>query len=213
MNSLLGPFSIIAATIISIIYYQNTKELIISLIIGLVGPFLLHFILRFFLKTWAVATNTDIKPGFVSRLGGAILTLIWGWVFIILFLIMLAVLPPLGGNLTAVHNDVTRSRSYSIAKPLQDIFFAAPQKNVTATTNVPSFDAKSLAEDPRFQKILQDPEIQKEINEHDIVKLMSNPKMIELTNQIMSDPATLKKVMAIYSHSQTQTQENSVNAD
>ena len=34
---------------------------------------------------------------------------------------------------------------------------------------------------------------------------MSNPKMMDLTQQIMSDPATMKKVMALYS-SQAQAQ-------
>ena len=30
---------------------------------------------------------------------------------------------------------------------------------------------------------------------------MSNPKMMDLTQQIMSDPATMKKVMALYKQS------------
>ena len=64
-----GPFSIIVATIISIVYYQITKDLIISLLIGLIGPLLLHLLLKFLLKTWAKATNTDIKPDFLKPLG------------------------------------------------------------------------------------------------------------------------------------------------
>jgi len=193
MRSLLGPFSIIVTTIISIIYYQITQNIMISLGIGLIGPMLLTFLLKFLLKTWAKATNNDIKLSSLSRLGGSILTLLWGWVFIVLTLILLAVLPPWTEALTAIHNDVIKSMSYSIAKPWKENFYGAS----------PS-DAKSLAQDPRFQKVLQDPEIQEEINAHDIVKLMSNPKMINLTKQIMSDPATMKKVMAVYS-SQTQS--------
>ena len=80
----------------------------------------------------------------------------------------------------------------------------SPQPQATASSN----DAKSLAEDPRFQKVLQDPDIQKEIDAHDIVKLMSNPKMMDLIQQIMSDPATMKKIMALYS-SQAQPQATS----
>jgi len=38
--------------------------------------------------------------------------------------------------------------------------------------------------------------------------LMGNPKMIALTQQIMSDPATFKKIIAIYNN-QTQSQTNS----
>jgi len=197
MNSLTVPFSIIVATIISIIYYRNTKDIIVSLGLGLIGPLLLNLLLKFLLKKWARATNTEIKPGFLSRLGGAILTLIWGWVFIILTLILLIVLPPWGETLTAIHNDVVRSTSGLIAKPLEEILFAASKLNN---------DAKSLAQDPRFRKILQDPEIQKEIDAHDIGKLMSNPKMMDLVQQIMNDPVTMKKVMALY-RSQAQPQE------
>jgi len=196
MNSLTVPFSIIVATIISIIYYQITKDVIISLALALIGPLLLHLLLKFLLKTWARATNREINPNFLSRLGGAILTFTWWWIFIIFTLILLTVLPPWGKTLTAIHNDVSTSASYIyIAKPLGEAI----------TSEAPSSDAKSLAEDPRFQKILQDPDIQKEIDAHDIVKLMSNPKMMDLAQQIMSDPATMKKVMALYS-SQTQPQ-------
>ncbi len=59
-------------------------------------------------------------------------------------------------------------------------------------------DTQSLAQDPRFQKILQDAEIQQEINGHDMAKLMSNPKIMALTQQIMTDPEMLKKVMAVW---------------
>ena len=189
MRSLTGPFSIIVTTIISIIYYQTTGDLIASLVLGLIGPLLLNYLLKFLLKTWAKATNTEIKPNFFSCLGGSILTLLWGWVFIIFALILFAVLPLWGETLTAVHNDVVQSASYLIAKPLEKIFFTAQKQNN---------DAKSLAEDPRFQKILQDPDIQKEIDAHDIVKLMRNPKMMTLVQQIMNDPATMKKVFALY---------------
>jgi uncharacterized membrane protein required for colicin V production len=201
MKSLMVPLSIIVAMIISIIYYQITEDIIISSLIGLIGPLFINLLLKFLLKTWATATNTDIKPTFVSRLGGSILTLTWGWVFIIFTLILLAVLPPWGKPLTAIQNDVTKSASYCIAKPFGESIFSVSRKNIPATSNAAlSAEAKLLAADPRFHMVLQDPDIQKEIEAHDLVKLMSNPKMIYLTQQIMSDPATMKKVMAIYSH-------------
>jgi uncharacterized membrane protein required for colicin V production len=226
MNSLTGPFSIIVTTILSIMYYQATADLITSLLIGLIGPLFLNYLLKFLIKTWAKATNTEINPGFLSRLGGSILTLIWGWVFIIFTLILLTVLPLWGESLRAVHNDVMKSSSYLIAKHLEETLGgphighlvllpdtrrssqlpAASKQNVPAAAGeASSNNAESLAADPRFQKVLQDPEIQKEITDHDMVKLMSNPKMMALVQQIMSDPATMKKVMALYS-SQTEPQ-------
>ena len=209
MRSLLGPFSIIVATIISIIYYQITKDIILSLVIGLIGPIFLHLFLKNLLKAYAKATNTEIRPDFLSSLGGVILTLIWGWVFIIFTLLLLALLPPWGKTLSAIHNEVIDSGSYHLIKPLGDSFFAPSKQDVSAAASSSAAnDAKSLADDPRFKKVLQDPEIQKEINNHDMVHLMGNPKMIALTQQILSDPATFKKIMAIY-NSQTQSQANS----
>jgi uncharacterized membrane protein len=208
MNSLIVPFSIIVATIISIIYYQVTEDMIASLLIGLIGPLVLSLLLKFLLKAWSKATNTDIKPDFLSRLGGSILTIIWGWVFIIFTLILLTVLPPWGETFKAIHNDVKKSNSYLIARHFEEILFAASKPNVPPVANETSNnDAKSLAEDPRFQKILRDPDIQKEIDAHDIVKLMRNPKMIDLVKQMMSDPATMKKVLTLYKN-QAQPQAN-----
>ena len=204
LNSLVGPFSIILTTILSIIYYQQTNDVITSLLIGLIGPMLLYFIIKLLLRSWTLATNSGIsQPNFLSRLAGALLTLAWGWIFIVFTLILLAVMPPWGKALTAVNQDVLRSRTYRVIKPLGECFFTAPKKNVPATpsaSTTASDDAKSLAQDPRFQAVLQDPEIKKDIDAHDLVKLMSNPKMMDLTRQIMSDPATMKKVMALYSH-------------
>ncbi len=198
-HSLTGPFSVIVATIISIVYYKYTGDMITSAIIGLLGPLMLNLFLKFLLKTWAASSDIIIKISFLSRLGGAILTIIWGWVFIIFTLILLTVLPPMGEQLTAMHNDVVRSNSYLIARPFEDIFFAGSKKNTAAATGDASSNAKSLADDPRFQKILQDPEIQQEINAHDFAGLMRNPKMMDFVQQIMSDPAEMKKVMAFYS--------------
>ncbi len=198
MNSLIGPFSIIVTTVLSIIYFQSTKDIIASLALGLIGPLFLGFFLKFLLKTWARATNREIKSGFLSRLAGAILNFAWGWIFIIFTLMLLAVLPPWGKALTAIHDDVRNSGTYIyIADPLGKVMFAAPQQNAaTATIKDPNQDIKLLAQDPRFQKILQDPDIRKEIDAHDIGKLMSDPKMIDFVQQIMNDPATMKKIFA-----------------
>ena len=209
MRSLMVPFSLIVATVASYAYYQQTKNMIISLLIGLLGPLILNLILKFFLKTMSTSEGSQAKPGFLSRVGGSILTLIWGWVFIIFTLLLLAFMPAWGDNLKTLHNDVTRSISYSIIKPWKENFFpSSPQQNtsekIPSATAASGADIKSLADDPRFQKIMQDPEVQAEINAHDIVRLMSNPKMMELTKEIMSDPATMQKLMAVYSSTQKQ---------
>lgn len=99
INSLIFPLSMIAATILSAVYFKISNDMIISLAIGLVGPFLLCFLLKLIFKMWVQAINSDIKqPSSLSRLAGAALNLIWGWVFIVFTLILLAVLPSWGGS-------------------------------------------------------------------------------------------------------------------
>lgn len=205
VRSLLGPIALVAATIFSVIYYQYTGRLISSLMIGLVGPLVLLFLLKFILKSWISATKSKEKPEFQSRLAGLVLTLVWGWVFIVLTLVLLAIFPSLNSTLTFLHNDVTHSYSYAAAKPLENLLIkpaAAPpvhkgQSGRVASTQ-PRAQAQSLAADPRFQKVLQDPEVQREIQERDYVKLMQNPKMMALTQQIMNDPSLMQKVLSVY---------------
>lgn len=203
IRSLLAPISLIITTILSILYYQATHDLIVSLLLGLLGPILLHHLLKFLLKTFARATNTDTSPGFFSSFAGSVLTLAWGWVFIALTLILLALFPAKENFWTPYHKDLTASISYKIIAPWEEKLFPLPKEKSTDKTRLSSTaDTQSLAQDPRFQKILQDAEIQQEIKDHDMAKLMSNPKIMALTQQIMTDPEMLKKVMAVWQNQQ-----------
>ncbi len=207
LRSLTGPFSILIATIVSIIYFQKTQNMFISLMIGLIGPLVLGIFFNILLKIGAAATGEVKHPTMPSRLAGAMLTLIWGWVFIIFTLILLMVIPDVSGTMAAVRKDVSRSISFKVVKPFEDRFFASAQKYTSASSGESSgADVRALAEDPRFQQVLQDPEIKKDIDAHDLGRLMSNPKMMDLVKQIMADPKTMKKVLALY---QSQTQDQS----
>jgi len=211
MLSLIGPISIIITTFISAVYYQATKDVVVSLLIGTIGPLILAFFLRFILKEWARSTNNDIKPNFLSCTAGALLTLSWGWVFIVFLLLLLTVIS-MPGNLSMAQNDILRSMSYTrIAKPLmgpllnQQVADIVTSKSTDGSVKISNDDLSSIAQDPRFQKVIQDPQIQQEINAHDMVKLLGNPKILKLTQELMSDPAMLNKVLAAY-RSQSATQ-------
>ena len=84
-----------------------------------------------------------------------------------------------------------------MVKPFADAF--GPQKKKTTDgKTVSQVDMESLAQDPRFQKIYEDPQLQKDIADKNLPKLMSNPKILELTQQLMNDPQALKKLLAVY---------------
>ncbi|MBF0511033.1 MAG: CvpA family protein [Candidatus Omnitrophica bacterium] len=209
MRSLFGPFSMIVATLMSIIYYQITKNIIVSLIIGLVGPFLLHLLLRIIFSEITASESFNKKPRAMSQLAGALLTFCWGWVFIAITLILLTFIPPLTGFLETIQKNVSQSYSYHFVKPLQDRFFPPPKQNKVEeveneNTNVLS-EAQSLAQDPHFQKMIQDPEIKQEMENRDIAALMKRPQVLDFAQQVMSNPALMKKVMDIYKHQKAET--------
>jgi len=217
----LVPVSIILSTLISILYYMITEDEVIGCLIALIFPVLFYYLFKHLIKKLIEATNRQIRPSVWSRLGGSIFNLTWGWIFISFALILLSVLPPWGNKMTAFRNDVRESASfYCVAQPIAKnifnavtakdptlrkevtpyIFPSSPSKDSAIALDATNPDVKSLTEDPRFKVLLEDPEIQKEIEAHDFVTLMSNPKIINLTQQIIRDPATLRKVMALYTN-------------
>lgn len=200
MKSLMNPIAIIVTSIISIAYYQSTNDIVTSLAIGLIGPLALGIVLKFILNLWPKTFYSDVRTNLYSSLAGSVLTFAWGWIFIIFTLILLTVLPPLEDALINIHNDVVKSMSYNlVAKPLGTNIFGILKEGTTAPDNAGNGE-KSFFNDPRFQKIAQDPDVQQAVQAHDYVRLLSNPKVIALTNQVMSDPTALKEFMALYNN-------------
>lgn len=207
LRSLLGPLALLIATLMSITYYQVTQNTLVSLLIGLIGPIVLQILFNLSLRSWTAFTNPDAKLTPVSRAIGAVLTFLWGWVFIVMTLLLLDMVPPLVGAIEVMHKDMRRSLSYAVIRPLRhSIIPEAKQHPINATRALPAdnADVQALAQDPRFQNLMNDPEIQKAIEAKDFAKLLSNPKMMELTQQLMSDPEMMKKMLTAYSQMQNQ---------
>ena len=87
LRSLLGPVALLIATVASIIYYQVTKNALISLLIGLIGPIVVQMAFNLVLRSFGGLAKSEAKLTPPSRMVGAALTLIWGWIFIILLLL------------------------------------------------------------------------------------------------------------------------------
>lgn len=183
--SLLGPLALIFATIVSIVYYIWTKDLFISLCIGLLGPFILAWIFHFFLRSWTQMTNPTGKLSLTSRIGGAALTWIWGMIMVGITVLLLGMAPPINKPLRMMYEDIHTSFAYHMLKPFD---FSAVENKDQPT------DLQSLYQDKRLQDIINDPQIIAAVHHQDYTALMSNPKIVALTQ----DPALIKKMMAIY---------------
>ncbi len=186
LASLLGPIALILATVVSYIFYQCTQNLLISLCIGLAGPFILTWVLRAFLHSVSVMSNSVGKYSPLSRVAGALVTWIWGMAMLIITILLLAMVPPVNKQLDFLYKDVHLSKLYHAIKPLDSA--AIDQSSDTEN------EAASLAEDQRIQDIVKDPTVVDAINRKDYSALISNPKFAAL----VQDPVMMKKMLRIY---------------
>ena len=185
LGSLLGPVALILCTLISYVYYNLTQKILISLCIGLFGPFILTWVFRAFLHSWAVTSNSVGKHSSLSRMTGALLTWCWGMAMLVITVLLLAMIPPLNKPLEFVYKDVHLSKLYHLIKPLDSSAIdTAGAENETA----------SLAEDKRIQAIVKDPAVIDAINRKDYSALIANPKITAITK----DPALIRKMMSVY---------------
>ncbi len=202
---LIGPLALIIATIFSYFYYIKTKQIVPSLLIGLLGPFILEIMFHLLLKFWQKAVSAPQSISIPSRVGGGAISLIWGAALSALTVVLIMVLPKELPYLKSfqsqinnswIYNSVSRWQKKSHPKlqiPSFDQQMAAladPKKTETLQSS-PEFMA--LINDPDMQKIFQDEETVKQIQSKDFTKLLTNPKVLEL----MQNEELLKKMMGL----------------
>ncbi len=185
LGSVLGPLALILATVVSVVYYILTKDILVSLLIGLLGPLILAWIFQWLMRSWNQMTNPKGKLSLASRIGGALLTWSWGMVMLIITLLLLAIIPPINTPLQVMYKDIHQSKIYHLIKPLD---IAAVDKPSSED------DFQTFSKDKRIQDIFNDPQITEAIRHRDFAALMSNPKIMALTQ----DPAMIKKMAAVY---------------
>lgn len=211
LRSVLFPLSFIMATIIGVGYFQIFHDFLISLLIALLGPFLLYFFLIFLFNFFRKNAYSMEEPNILSRLAGALISLVWIWAFIVPTIMVLAFMPANNESLIKLHKDLARSVSYKkIAEYSNNMLPSQPaieQPKARDIHQTPPSNLQSLSTNPRFQKLLQDPEIQQQVESHDIAKLMSNPKIIALSQQILSNPEMAKMFIEIW-RNQTRSLQN-----
>ena len=185
LGSILWPLSLILSSFISYFFYIGTKNIILSLCIGLICPFILKWIFNLSLLSWNVVTNPEKKINLISRVLGAFLTWVWGISMFTIVVLLVAFLRPINDSLKFIHNDVHASKLYALVCPLvlKTIDQETPQNNM-----------KSLADDTRIQNVINDPGIVEALNHKDYASLIRNPKITAL----VQDPVLIKKMMSLY---------------
>ncbi len=182
-RSVIGPCALIIATGLAFLYYRVTKDIGVSLAIGLLGPIALSLILKMILGS--INASGKIDPGFFSRLTGAVITALWLAVLVLPVIFVLTFLPPIHPSITAMRKDIHRSFSYTIL-----ITPFIPPERATGHADA----IKDLREDPRMEALLKDPAIVRAIQRKDYTALISNPKITES----VQDPQFIQKLLSAY---------------
>lgn len=186
VRSVIGPCALIIATGVAFLYYRATKDIAVSLAIGLLGPIALSLILKMILGS--VNASGRVKSGFFSRLAGAVITAVWVAVLALPVIFVLAFLPPIHPSITALRKDIHRSFSYTLVTPF-----------IPAEPGAGHADAvKDLQDDQRMQALLKDPGVIRALQRRDYVALMSNPKVMESAQ----DPQFIQKLLSAYAQIQ-----------
>ncbi len=203
LGSLIGPVAFLAASIAAVVYYNATKNVPVSLAIGVLGPFLLQYLLGILLHLLSSKPGGESRPSLISSMLGGLVNSVWGMCFILPIIITLALIAPMVPALATVERDVQDSRTYGLIKPWLNKFLPLPAKvdksaspagGPSASPGAPPAAVQALAEDARMQDLFNDPDVVKAIEEKNFAALMGNPKILAMAQ----DPDMVKKILAAY---------------
>ena len=207
LRTILGPATFVVGTLLGYLYYFATKNIFISVMIGIFAPIVLGIAAStaFFIITRV--SGGKAKSSTLSRALAAGLNLVWGELWLITTIILVLMIPDNLLKMTAIRSDIERSAAVQTVSPLFTKFLNKDSKNPTASLSLMSFNdpesAKKLQAMPEYQQIannkalqdvLNDPEIAALAEKKEFGKLMTHPKILKLT----SDPELMKKFIALY---------------
>lgn len=202
IRTVFGPIAFIIASVISYQYFIKTNDLIASLVIATIGPFVLNLILRFVIKISSAADKkNDSFP--LGRWIGGFLSMFWEGSLVILTIFLIAMLPPLPG-ITKIRNNILESQTCRFIQKQVDKIIPTSSfdiKNVIEKSQDPevakavqeSQEYADLMNDPRMKRLFSDEELMKQIENRDIGKLINTP----IFKEILQDPELIKKFLAI----------------
>jgi len=204
LKTLLKPIALIVGCLIAFLYYQQTQNIPISLLICVLSPFALRILAFLILKLWDKAANKETSLSISSRLFGSIFDVLWSGSYLVLLLIMIGFMPLHVAWFEKIQNDVIASKSYNALHQFMDKKIPSLSGDINKITAIIENPAKlqqfqstkefkTLIEDDTLQDIFSDEELTEQIQKKDYGKLLSNPKI----QSIMQDKQLLEKMFAL----------------
>ena len=130
LRTLLGPISLFLGTVASFIYYIKTSNVLISLVIGIVGPVAINILLSLILK-FSKKISPDQKSFFsLRRLLAGLINASWYGAIIAITLVLLVIIPYPVKWFQRTQDDIVSSISYRV---LYQLF---PKNMITAKKQI-----------------------------------------------------------------------------
>ncbi|HLD70212.1 MAG TPA: CvpA family protein [Candidatus Omnitrophota bacterium] len=205
LRSILGPLALILCSFFSLIYFQITHNLFLTLLFGILGPILLNILFALLLGSGKKTTPENQSISSISRILGALFNFSWNTGLLILFLVWILIIPANVFGLAKIHSDINRSLTISLLNKLLPDRLPMVERfqNTWNVLNDPkkrgaiesSLEYKAIAQDQKIQNILADQNLIEQIRRGEIAKVLSNPKIREISQ----DKELIKKFLDLES--------------
>ncbi len=199
-KTLLGPLCFIAATILSYYFYKQGGNFFLSLLIGLLGPFILYIIISSIFKKSQKPDEKKDEPSVISRILASFLSISWSGGFIILTILCLMIIPNNLSWIATAQENIRSSQTYQTIDGFKRTFLPeslSSSEGVSSLLSLPDMSSiqdtkefKEIISDTKLQNLFADEKILQDITDKNIAALMSNPKV----QSVMNDPGLREKI-------------------
>lgn len=179
LGALLGPISLAAGCILSYSYYLKTQNIVISLLISLLGPFILHITLTILLKIWTLNADKKKRLSLASRLFGAAFSLSWSGGILVLLILLIMVIPSAVPYAGQIRDNLADSKTYTLISYYSKQNPLQTDDNIRMEKLSQTEEFKQVMKDEKFRKLVTDPEVQKYIGDKDFGGLMNDENFKE----------------------------------
>ncbi len=201
---LLGPIALILGGIIAFVYYKQTQNIIISLLISIIAPFFINLTFALLLKIKKSTDKKEKSSLTVSQFWAGMINMLWNGCWVILTLICIILAPVPSNWFKNMQNDILRSKTYFLVNHLTGKKLNQTPTDIQKTLNTLNDTDKimrlqstkeydELISNPKIHALMSDEETIKQIKDKNFKELLSNPKI----QAIMQDPELLKKFLAM----------------
>jgi len=205
LRTIFGPISLIIGSIVSYLYFKQSGNVFVSILIGLILPFILNFGLSLLINIWRKATDEDDDFFTIGRLLGGIFSFIWG-VSLATLIVLLIVLTPLQISwLKSLQHQIKQSQYYSLLdryftleKTNDQIGLNTLQEILNDPVKIQRFQEtqtfRELVNDEKLKNIFSDQETLNNLKNNNIGALLKNPEFVKL----ISDEEFRTKILSAY---------------